>query len=92
MPELRKDPIVGRWVIISTDRAKRPTDFTRDSVKMKGGFCPFCSGNEAKTPPEILAYRPASNGGPPPERDTPGIIATHCAMSSAMHPANTCRI
>ena len=22
MPELRKDPIVGRWVIISTDRGK----------------------------------------------------------------------
>jgi UDPglucose--hexose-1-phosphate uridylyltransferase len=29
LPELRKDPIVGRWVIISTDRAKRPTDFVR---------------------------------------------------------------
>ena len=24
MPELRKDPIVGRWVIIATERAKRP--------------------------------------------------------------------
>ncbi len=58
MPELRKDPIIGRWVIISTDRAKRPTDFTREPVKMKGGFCPFCYGNESKTPPEVLAYRP----------------------------------
>jgi len=57
MPELRKDPIVGRWVIISTDRAKRPTDFSREPVKMKGGFCPFCPGNESKTPPEVLAYR-----------------------------------
>ena len=27
MPELRKDPITGRWVIISTDRAKRPIGF-----------------------------------------------------------------
>jgi UDPglucose--hexose-1-phosphate uridylyltransferase len=71
LPELRKDPIVGRWVIISTDRAKRPTDFTRESVKMKGGFCPFCYGNEAKTPPEIQAYRPNQNGGQP-QRDTPG--------------------
>ena len=71
MPELRKDPIVGRWVIISTDRAKRPTDFARESVKMKGGFCPFCYGNEAKTPPEIQAYRPNQNGGQP-QRDTPG--------------------
>ena len=57
MPELRKDPITGRWVIISTDRAKRPTDFLRQSVEIKGnGFCPFCYGNEDKTPPEILAY------------------------------------
>ena len=57
MPELRKDPIAGRWVIISTDRAKRPTDFARESVEIKGnGFCPFCAGNENKTPPEVLAY------------------------------------
>ncbi len=72
MPELRKDPIVGRWVIISTDRAKRPTDFARENVKLKGGFCPFCYGNEGKTPPEIQAYRPGSNGGPASQRDTPG--------------------
>ncbi len=72
MPELRKDPIVGRWVIISTDRAKRPTDFVREQVKMRGGFCPFCYGNEKKTPPEILAYRPGQNGGPPPQKDSPG--------------------
>jgi len=65
LPELRKDPIVGRWVIISTDRAKRPTDFLREGVKNKGGFCPFCYGNENKTPPEIQAYRPNPNGGPP---------------------------
>ena len=58
MPELRKDPITGRWVIIATERAKRPTDFVRDKVQIRGsGFCPFCTGNEAKTPPEIIAYR-----------------------------------
>jgi len=57
MPELRKDPITGRWVIISTDRARRPTDFTRDTVEPTGTrFCPFCPGNEDKTPPEVLAY------------------------------------
>jgi UDPglucose--hexose-1-phosphate uridylyltransferase len=68
VPELRKDPIVGRWVIISTDRAKRPTDFVRESVRPKGGgFCPFCPGGESKTPLEVLAYRP--NGA---ARDTPG--------------------
>src|SRR5688500_274691 len=57
MSELRKDPIVGRWVIISTERAKRPTDFRLQKQPARGGLCPFCPGNEDKTPPEILAYR-----------------------------------
>jgi UDPglucose--hexose-1-phosphate uridylyltransferase len=57
LPELRKDPITGRWVIISTDRARRPSDFVREPVQIRGnGFCPFCYGNETKTPPEVLAY------------------------------------
>jgi len=68
LPELRKDPITGRWVIISTDRAKRPSDFLRQSVEIKGnGFCPFCYGNEDKTPPEILAYGRNGSG-----RNQPG--------------------
>jgi UDPglucose--hexose-1-phosphate uridylyltransferase len=58
MPELRKDPVVGRWVIISTERARRPTDFQRDPVRPRGDNCVFCPGNEDKTPPEILAGRP----------------------------------
>ncbi|MBI3076405.1 MAG: galactose-1-phosphate uridylyltransferase [Deltaproteobacteria bacterium] len=65
MPELRKDPIIGRWVIISTERAKRPSDFGIAPETPRGGFCPFCPGNEDKTPPEILAYRQA---GTPPNR------------------------
>lgn len=63
MPELRKDPVVGRWVIISTERARRPTDFQRDPVRPRGGDCVFCVGNESKTPPEIMAIRPP--GGEP---------------------------
>ncbi|OGF50347.1 MAG: galactose-1-phosphate uridylyltransferase [Candidatus Firestonebacteria bacterium GWA2_43_8] len=63
MPELRKDPVSNRWVIISTDRSKRPTDFV-DTFKheKKGGFCPFCYGNEDKTPGEIIAIRPSHTG------------------------------
>ena len=57
MPELRKDPVVGRWVIISTERARRPTDFQREAVRIKNDSCVFCEGNEDKTPPEILASR-----------------------------------
>jgi UDPglucose--hexose-1-phosphate uridylyltransferase len=62
MPELRKDPITGRWVIISSDRGKRPADFQDMRTKKRGGFCPFCMGNERTTPNEILAYR--ENGRP----------------------------
>ncbi|MHC4660100.1 MAG: galactose-1-phosphate uridylyltransferase [Planctomycetota bacterium] len=57
MPELRRDPIIGRWVIIATERAKRPRDFRTDKPGTRKGFCPFCKGFEDKTPPEILAYR-----------------------------------
>ncbi len=55
MSELRKDPIIGRWVIISTERGRRPSDFGLAPERKKRGFCPFCPGNEDKTPPEVLA-------------------------------------
>ena len=57
MPELRKDPIVGRWVIVAKSRAKRPHDFINQPTLHAGRFCPFCEGNEDKTPGEVLAYR-----------------------------------
>lgn len=57
MPELRKDPITGRWVIISTERGKRPSSFTSVSKRTAAAMCPFCPGHEENTPPEILAYR-----------------------------------
>ena len=57
MSELRKDPILGRWVIISTERRRRPSDFEPEVRKPTGGFCPLCEGNEDKTPPEIMAFR-----------------------------------
>ena len=70
MPELRKDPVVGRWVIISTDRARRPSDFGPEPVRPHGGNCVFCPGSEDKTPKEVLAgqSRPGQNWGKsPPE-------------------------
>jgi UDPglucose--hexose-1-phosphate uridylyltransferase len=57
MPELRKDPIIGRWVIISTDRGKRPSSFGNLPKQEEPKMCPFCPGNELSTPPEVLAYR-----------------------------------
>lgn len=62
MPELRKDPILGRWIIISKERRKRPTDFPVVVSSGGGGFCPLCPGNESFTPREVLAFR--DNGHP----------------------------
>jgi UDPglucose--hexose-1-phosphate uridylyltransferase len=61
MPDLRKDPIVGRWVIIATSRAKRPHDFDTTPQRQRDRFCPFCEGNESVTPDEIIAYRQAGS-------------------------------
>lgn len=55
MPELRHDPIQRRWVIIATERGRRPSDFAKLEPEQSGGFCPFCEGNEDKTPPEVMA-------------------------------------
>ena len=57
MPELRKDPIVGRWVIISTERGKRPMMVEGLPRRQPDEVCPFCPGNEELTPPEILSVR-----------------------------------
>lgn len=60
MPELRKDPIIGRWVIVATERAKRPNDFSfarEEEAAPREDQCPFCEGNESLTTPEIYALR-----------------------------------
>jgi UDPglucose--hexose-1-phosphate uridylyltransferase len=58
VPELRRDPVTGRWVVISTDRQKRPNDFHVEHAEILGrDHCPFCPGHESFTPPEVLSYR-----------------------------------
>src|SRR5262245_48597472 len=57
MPEFRKDPISQRWVIIATERAKRPAH----GEVLENGRCPFCAGNENMTPPEVLVFRDQSD-------------------------------
>ena len=68
MPELRKDPVVGRWVIISTERSLRPTSFAQDAPARTSSFCPFCPGHEDSTPPEVWASRSKTDRLP----NTPG--------------------
>jgi UDPglucose--hexose-1-phosphate uridylyltransferase len=64
MPELRKDPLSERWVIIAPERADRPNALVKPPPQSAGdkASCPFCPGNESMTPPEIFAQR--ENGGP----------------------------
>ncbi|HKQ57860.1 MAG TPA: galactose-1-phosphate uridylyltransferase [Candidatus Eisenbacteria bacterium] len=67
MPELRKDPVVGRWVIISTERSRRPTSFTPSPRTKSTGLCPFCPGQEDKTPPAVYTARaPQATPANPP--------------------------
>jgi UDPglucose--hexose-1-phosphate uridylyltransferase len=66
MPELRKDPITGRWVVVSAERQKRPNDFSLHRADVIGrDHCPFCPGHEAMTPPEVLSYRNNANANGP---------------------------
>lgn len=62
MPILRQDPLTGEWVIIATERARRPETFVskveeRENPPPRVESCPFCPGNEHQTPPEVLKYR-----------------------------------
>ncbi len=57
MPQLRKDPITKRWVIINHERARGPKDFPVVKTQIQSGSCPFCPGKEGSTPPEVMSYR-----------------------------------
>ncbi len=63
MADLRRDPIIGRWVIVDTDHPARPEEFEHEEHPWRPGItCPFCYGNEALTPPEIDAIRDSGTG------------------------------
>ncbi|MBC7131108.1 hypothetical protein H5T51_07845, partial [Candidatus Bathyarchaeota archaeon] len=56
--ELRRDYLLDRWVVIATERSRRPSDFAKkERVKSRVGVCPFCPGNEHMTPPAMLVYK-----------------------------------
>jgi UDPglucose--hexose-1-phosphate uridylyltransferase len=61
MSEIRQDPTTEEWIIMAKERARRPHDFIRRQPRPElppfSSSCPFCPGNETKTPPEVLSYR-----------------------------------
>ena len=90
MPELRQNFFSKEWVIIATERAKRPEELATHRVAQPiPAFvetCPFCPGNESKTPPEV--WRSPPRGGDPwAVRVIPNKFA---ALSSDVQPRGTC--
>jgi len=67
MSQLRKDPVTGRWALIAAEREKRPREFNHPRDDEGAEPCPFCTGNESLTPPEVWSDRPAHT-----RPDTPG--------------------
>jgi len=57
MPELRKNPITGEWVIISPKRNKRAFDFISKTKWKEVTECCLCEGHESETPPEVFSLR-----------------------------------
>jgi UDPglucose--hexose-1-phosphate uridylyltransferase len=62
--QLRLDPLSGRWVVVSTDRAHRPSAFiTRNEPVQEDTSrpCPFCPGHEEASAPALETYGPEGN-------------------------------
>lgn len=58
MPELRQNRFTKEWVIMATERAKRPEEMSaKHEPRTPASYvasCPFCPGNEAMAPPEVM--------------------------------------
>ncbi len=66
MPELRLNLVTREWVIVDRERCKNPEDFVIETeVKQRLEFspkCPFCPGNEARTPEELYRLEDENKG------------------------------
>ncbi|MCW4054109.1 MAG: DUF4921 family protein [Candidatus Bathyarchaeota archaeon] len=70
--ELRKDYLLNRWVVIATERSRRPTDFAKQRTESdQKSICPLCVGNENMTPPALMLYL-KQNGEIKADRDHNG--------------------
>jgi len=67
MSEIRQDPITHRRVIVVPGRSARPNEHAVSAPSAPtSGECPFCEGNESRTPPEVAVV------GPPGRRPNAG--------------------
>jgi UDPglucose--hexose-1-phosphate uridylyltransferase len=96
-PQLRRDPIIDRPVIISTDRLGRPQELVTSSELPRPTVCPFCAGNERLTTeptyvdPQQGPWRvrvvgntfPAVRGASDPLPETAGLF--HSVAAAGIH-------
>ncbi len=95
MPELRRNPITGHWVILAENRGERPQEISLAQSINREFHCPFCEGHEHRTPPETLAQRATGSqpDGPgwqvrvvPNKFAAVGDISSNYAVARPPHP------
>ena len=95
MSELRQNLATKEWIILATERARRPEDFAGrravpEDLPPHDPDCPFCEGSEAKTPPEVFASRAESSPADGPGWQVRVIPNKFAALSPPTTlPANT---
>jgi len=82
MPELRRDPVVGYWTIISTERSRRPIEY-RPPLAMEERWCPFCEGREKETGVEIDSIRRPGSDPNSPGWDVRVILSKRPLLANA---------
>jgi len=89
MSELRQNFATKEWVVIATERARRPEEMARHRERKPAASfvanCPFCPGNEKLTPAEIMRI-PTSLEVPWHARVIPNKFA---ALSRDVQPTRT---
>jgi len=89
MSELRQNFATKEWVVIATERSRRPEEMAskreRKQLASYVATCPFCPGNEKLTPPEVLRV-PTAMDVPWHARVIPNKFA---ALSREAQPSRT---
>lgn len=79
MSELRQDPTTREWVIVAPERAKRPQQAPKkrraDELPDWDESCPFCPGNENRTPDEVFRIPVSSEASAWEVRVVPNLFA-----------------
>ena len=65
MPELRQNRFTKEWVVMATERARRPEELKakheRPPLPSYSQKCPFCPGNEKLAPPAVMCIPDPQN-------------------------------